>query len=33
VIEQLGDADLQTTIGYMREQSEKYQTTLAQFAI
>jgi REP element-mobilizing transposase RayT len=25
--------ELQTTIGYVREQREKYQTTLAQFAI
>jgi len=29
----VGDTDLQTTIGYVREQREKYQTTLAQFAI
>ncbi len=28
-----GDTDLQTTIGYVREQREKYQTTLAQFVV
>ena len=29
----VGDTDLQTTISYVREQKEKHQTTLAQFAI